>query len=105
MGGLLAAEAATHISNNPPGHHRPRRIIGMMAFDTPYLGMHPHVVITGIASLFADDDGKKTETEMNDNSVKIVDNQVTDNWEEYKKNIPGRFSQCAFSMNHSAYLL
>ncbi len=66
MGGLLAAEAATHISNNPNGY-RPHRIVAMIAFDTPYLGMHPHVVITGIASLFADDGkDKKTESEMNE---------------------------------------
>ncbi|KAF9021486.1 hypothetical protein BDZ89DRAFT_991189 [Hymenopellis radicata] len=104
MGGLLAAEAATHISNNPPSHHQPRRIMGMMAFDTPYLGMHPHVVITGIASLFDDDDGKKTETEMNHHSVKIVDTQVTDNWEEYKKNIPARSSATSMQSSSSGYL-
>ncbi|KAG8750975.1 hypothetical protein FRC14_008239 [Serendipita sp. 396] len=46
MGGLLVAEAATDRSDVA------RRIIGMIAFDTPYLGMHPHVVVSGIASLF-----------------------------------------------------
>lgn len=93
MGGLLAAEAATHLSNNLPGHHRPHRIVGMLAFDTPYLGMHPHVVITGIASLFdGDDDKKKTETEMNNDTVQIVDSQVTDNWDNFKKNAPGQYN-------------
>ncbi len=90
MGGLLAAEAATHISNNPNGY-RPHRIVAMIAFDTPYLGMHPHVVITGIASLFADDGkDKKTESEMNEHpDVQIVDSEVTDGWENFRKNIPG----------------
>jgi thioesterase domain-containing protein len=37
MGGLLAAEAATESSNSD------QRIIGVVAFDTPYLGIHPHV--------------------------------------------------------------
>ncbi|CAG8562342.1 6804_t:CDS:2 [Acaulospora colombiana] len=55
MGGLLVAEAAT--DSRPVA----RRIIGLLAFDTPYLGMHPHVVISGIASLFQkkEDEEKK----------------------------------------------
>ncbi|KAK0447206.1 hypothetical protein EV421DRAFT_1789338 [Armillaria borealis] len=99
MGGLLAAEAATHISNNPNGY-RPHRIVAMIAFDTPYLGMHPHVVITGIASLFADDGkDKKTESEMNEHpDVQIVDSEVTDGWETFRKNIPGRTSSSSLSL-------
>ena len=97
MGGLLAAEAATDISNNPERHPgaKPRRIIGMIAFDTPYLGMHPHVVVSGIASLFPkdeDEDGKqkKTLSEMNNHSqVKMVDEKVTDDWDAFKKNLNG----------------
>lgn len=97
MGGLLAADAATDPSNNPdqyPGA-KPKRIVGVIAFDTPYLGMHPHVVISGIASLLpkGNEPGKEgqSDREMNDHKqVKIVDEKVTDDWEEYKK----RF-QCA----------
>lgn len=94
MGGLLAAEAATDPSNNPdkyPGAI-PKRIIGIIAFDTPYLGMHPHVVISGIASLLPkgeEDSNKntqKSEKAMNDHpQVNIVDDKVTDDWEEFKK--------------------
>lgn len=100
MGGLLVAEAATHPSNNPdqyPGA-KPKRIIGVIAFDTPYLGMHPHVVITGIASLLPKGEAeentpeKETTKAMNDHpGVKIVDHRVTDDWEEFKK------------QSHSAY--
>jgi hypothetical protein len=53
MGGLLIAEAA--INPSPVA----RRIIGLIALDAPYLGMHPHVVVSGIASLFPKDDKKK----------------------------------------------
>ncbi|KZT38422.1 hypothetical protein SISSUDRAFT_1046968 [Sistotremastrum suecicum HHB10207 ss-3] len=51
MGGLLAAEAAV-----AHAHHKPKRerqqIVAVVALDAPLLGMHPHVVISGIASLF-----------------------------------------------------
>jgi hypothetical protein len=94
MGGLLAADVATDPYNNPyqyPGA-KPKRIVGVIAFDTPYLGMHPHVVISGIASLLpkGNEPGKKGQSDhaMNDpNQVKIVDEKVTDDWEEYKKGL------------------
>ncbi|KDR72511.1 hypothetical protein GALMADRAFT_252627 [Galerina marginata CBS 339.88] len=92
MGGLLAADAATDSSNNPdryPGG-RPKRIVGVIAFDTPYLGMHPHVVITGIASLLPKGDGsekkEKSEEAMNEHpQVNVIDQKVTDDWEAFKK--------------------
>ena len=94
MGGLLAADAATDTSNNPdqyPGA-KPKRIIGIVAFDTPYLGMHPHVIVSGIASLLpkGDERGSQTQSDraMNDHKqVKFVDEKVTDDWEEYKKHL------------------
>ena len=87
MGGLLAADAATDPSNIA------RRIIGMIAFDTPYLGMHPHVVISGIASLFPKDDDeekkkKPSEKDMNEEHVHMVDDAVTDDWAGFKKGMP-----------------
>jgi len=54
MGGLLIAEAATSTT-----HAASKRVIGLLAFDVPFLGMHPHVVISGIASLLAN---KKTDS-------------------------------------------
>ena len=90
MGGLLAADVATDPYNNPdqyPGA-KPKRIVGVVAFDTPYLGMHPHVVISGIASLFPKGKEGQSDHAMNDNNkVKIVDEKVTDDWEEYKKGL------------------
>ncbi|KAI4518925.1 hypothetical protein K525DRAFT_241812 [Schizophyllum commune Loenen D] len=102
MGGLLAAEAATHASNNPQSYPgaRPSRIIGMIAFDVPFLGMHPHVVITGLASLFSKDDDKKTETQLNDQNpdVHMVDGRVTDDWESYKRNMAERYSASSLNL-------
>ncbi|KLO10321.1 hypothetical protein SCHPADRAFT_906969 [Schizopora paradoxa] len=64
MGGLLAADAA--LSQRPEA----ARIIGMTFFDVPFLGMHPHVILSGIASLFPKDDEKpKSEKEMNNHSA------------------------------------
>lgn len=49
MGGILSAEAALLRDN--AGHSR-HRILGIVSFDTPFLGMHPGVITTGIGSLF-----------------------------------------------------
>jgi len=92
MGGLLAADAATDSSNAPGAYPatKPKRIVGMIAFDCPYLGMHPHVVISGIASLFPRDEAGKSEGELNDRTqVNIVDGDVADNWDVIKKNENG----------------
>lgn len=96
MGGLLAAEAATDPSNT----RRPKRIIGVIAFDTPYLGMHPHVVVSGIASLFSKKDEKKpkeakSERSMNQHpQVQIVNPEVTDDWEAFKREAHSEFFAC-----------
>ncbi|KAF5365189.1 hypothetical protein D9758_005348 [Tetrapyrgos nigripes] len=106
MGGLLAAEAATDVSNNPPYFVTPRRIVGMISFDTPYLGMHPHVVISGIASLFAKEEKtptQKTESELNrHSSVKIANDRVTDDWENYKKTIQANNSRTSLNSYDSS---
>jgi pimeloyl-ACP methyl ester carboxylesterase len=72
MGGILAAEAALINAQSKDLQHP---VIGILAFDVPYLGIHPHVVISGIASLFQGNDNKKSESEMNDmEKVNIVPN-------------------------------
>lgn len=53
MGGLLAAEVVlkkpSESQTEKPLKHR---ILGTINFDVPYLGMHPHVVKSGLASIF-----------------------------------------------------
>jgi len=55
MGGLLAGEIVLlprlHPTDNHPRRYR-HRILGLVGFDTPFLGMHPGVVASGISSLF-----------------------------------------------------
>lgn len=48
MGGILGAEVAL---NKPPMPFR-HRVLGTIGFDTPFLGMHPGVIVSGIGSLF-----------------------------------------------------
>ncbi len=53
LGGILGAEVVL-MPPDVPDRESPfkHRILGLVAFDTPFLGMHPGVVGTGIASLF-----------------------------------------------------
>lgn len=53
MGGLLAAEVALMPPRDPnTGAAFRHRILGTISFDTPFLGMHPGLVVSGIGSLF-----------------------------------------------------
>lgn len=53
LGGILAAEVALLPSHRPGSNDLfQHKILGHIAYDTPFLGMHPGVVTTGIASLF-----------------------------------------------------
>ena len=53
MGGILSAEVALQPPNSPAtGKPFRHHILGTISFDTPFLGMHPGVVVSGIGSLF-----------------------------------------------------
>jgi hypothetical protein len=53
MGGILSAEVALQKPPSPAtGKPFRHRILGTISFDTPFLGMHPGVVVSGIGSLF-----------------------------------------------------
>lgn len=53
MGGILGAEVVLLPPLSFPTEHMFRhRILGTINFDTPFLGMHPGVVVSGIGSLF-----------------------------------------------------
>lgn len=50
MGGILSAEVV--LLKQPNSESFQHRILGTINFDTPFLGMHPGVVVSGIGSLF-----------------------------------------------------
>jgi len=53
MGGLLAADIALMPSSNSvSGSPFRHRILGTVSLDAPLLGLHPGIIVSGIASLF-----------------------------------------------------
>ena len=57
MGGILSAEVvllASHSTNSMQSNEKflRHRIVGTINFDTPFLGMHPGIIPSGIGSLF-----------------------------------------------------
>lgn len=52
MGGLLAAEVAIMAPAPPASRPLKHRILGTINFDVPYLGMHPGIIRSGLASIF-----------------------------------------------------
>ncbi|KAH8159142.1 hypothetical protein CIB48_g9103 [Xylaria polymorpha] len=56
MGGLLAADRPAYQHQNQAGYFK-HRILGAVNLDSPLLGMHPGVIVSGISSLF-----RKNET-------------------------------------------
>lgn len=58
MGGLLSAEVAIMPAPSPGGRPLKHRILGTINFDVPFLGMHPGIISSGLASIFAPADDK-----------------------------------------------
>lgn len=56
MGGLLSAEVVLMPASAPANRPLKHRILGTINFDVPFLGMHPGVVKSGLASMFLPDE-------------------------------------------------
>ena len=52
IGGILAAEVALYPAAESQRRSYRHHIVGVISFDTPFLGLHPRIVSSGIASLF-----------------------------------------------------
>ncbi|TFK63684.1 hypothetical protein BDN72DRAFT_306059 [Pluteus cervinus] len=84
MGGLLAAEVVfgpnVLIDNvtQPQGDVRPQKVIGIIAFDTPYLGVHPHVAKSSISALLLKSGKKNNDFGEQDPKVKAEHSDDSD---------------------------
>src|SRR5689334_25137681 len=52
MGGLLSAEIVFLPPRQPQHTAFRHRILGTINFDVPFLGLHPGIITSGLASLF-----------------------------------------------------
>ncbi|GAA88360.1 hypothetical protein AKAW_06474 [Aspergillus luchuensis IFO 4308] len=59
IGGLIAADVALAESYTTAGHVPNSRIVGLVAFDTPFLGLHPRVIATAAGRVL----GRKAKNE------------------------------------------
>ncbi|KAL8935120.1 MAG: hypothetical protein Q9211_004865, partial [Gyalolechia sp. 1 TL-2023] len=62
MGGLLAADVALLAAEKDEGNRAALEhgILGIVGLDTPFLGMHPRIIVSGLGSLFT---SSATETD------------------------------------------
>jgi pimeloyl-ACP methyl ester carboxylesterase len=78
LGGLVAAEVALMASSSTTGHIVSRnlnhRVIGLVNFDAPFLGLHPCVLRTGIGRLLV---GKQIPTTKAKKPLKITNSAYT----------------------------
>jgi len=81
MGGILSAEVALQKPQNPAtGKPFRHRILGTISFDTPFLGMHPGVVVSGIGSLFRpapEPPGKPSQTSTSGTNTPSMNSQAS----------------------------
>ncbi|KAH6686364.1 hypothetical protein F5X68DRAFT_15465 [Plectosphaerella plurivora] len=86
MGGILAAEVALLQNKSPYNTHPFRhRILGTIAMDCPFLGLHPGIVVAGISSLFRSGDepppppalGESSSSAMLTPTTSVTGSQLT----------------------------
>src|ERR1700710_2441313 len=87
MGGILSAEVALQAPFTPAtGKPFRHRILGTISFDTPFLGMHPGVVVSGIGSLFRpapDPPGKSRQQSTSGTASPSMDSQASVSSQSY----------------------
>lgn len=68
LGGILAAEVALLPSSSSHTYQTQKhRILGLVNFDVPFLGLHPGIIQTAFKSLFHQDPGQPAEHDASTN--------------------------------------
>ncbi|KAL2856722.1 hypothetical protein BJX68DRAFT_253136 [Aspergillus pseudodeflectus] len=80
LGGLIAAEVVLMTSHTASGQSEGKQlkhnIAGLVAFDAPFLGLHPRVVGTGIGRLFHRKADRSSGGEDRENAIRdIIDSE------------------------------
>ncbi|KAL9005752.1 MAG: hypothetical protein Q9188_001463, partial [Gyalolechia gomerana] len=80
MGGLLAADVALLAAGHDEGNRAALEhgILGVVGLDTPFLGMHPRIILSGLGSLFT---RNSTETDLLNESGQSVNLEPPTNGE------------------------
>jgi len=90
MGGILSAEVALQKPQSPAtGKPFRHRILGTISFDTPFLGMHPGVIVSGIGSLFrpAEPPGQTPRQSISGATSPTMDSQASASSSSYATSI------------------
>lgn len=91
MGGILSAEVALQRPLSPAtGKPFRHRILGTISFDTPFLGMHPGVVVSGIGSLFRpapDPPGKTNQPSISGTNSPSMNSQASVSSQSYAPSV------------------
>ncbi|GKZ32469.1 hypothetical protein AbraIFM66950_001922 [Aspergillus brasiliensis] len=85
IGGLIAADVALAESDTStgqsPNSNRDNKFIGLVAFDAPFLGLHPRVITTAAGRIFrrkAKNDSRRTSQSTTDSHLKNDDDPTFD---------------------------
>ena len=91
MGGILSAEVVLQPPSSPAtGKPFRNRILGTISFDTPFLGMHPGVIVSGIGSLFRpapEPPGARKASASGANTPSIMDSQASVSSQSYAPSV------------------
>lgn len=92
MGGILSAEVVLQKPASPAtGRPFRHRILGTISFDTPFLGMHPGVVVSGIGSLFRPapepPGAKARQSSISGTNTPLMDSQASVSSQSYATSV------------------
>ncbi|GAQ43766.1 hypothetical protein AtubIFM61612_011233 [Aspergillus tubingensis] len=83
IGGLIAADVALAESYTTAGHIPNSRIVGLVAFDTPFLGLHPRVIATAAGRVFS----RKAKNESRRTSQSTTNSRIANDDPTFDPNL------------------